>query len=120
MRKTITLALHFPSAAGSVGPIDGFDDVDLPGASLLRGILEVAREQPEVTPGHLIERFREDEEGRHLNRLLAETPLDDENAAPDVLRDSLERLVREQRRKDAVKALMERTFSAPVDGIGEG
>ncbi len=120
MRKTITLALHYPSVAGSVDGIDGFDDVHLPGASLLRRILEVAREQPEVTPGHLIERFREDEEGRHLNRLLAETPLDDENAAPDVLRDSLLRLVREQRRKDAVKALRKRTLSGPVDEISEG
>ena len=120
MRKTIALALHFPSAAGSVGPIDGFDAVDLPGASLLRAILDVAREQPEVTPGHLIERFREDQEGRHLNRLLAETPLDDENAAPAVLRDSLERLVREQRRKEAVRSLKERTLAGPVDEINEG
>ena len=115
VRKTITLALHFPSAAGSIGDIDGLDEVDQPGAGLLRSILEVSRGNPKITPAQLIERFRGDEEGRHLPRLAAEVPLDDEKAAPEVLRDSLERLVREQRHKDAVRALKERALSGPTN-----
>ncbi len=115
VRKTITLALHFPSAAGSIGDIDGLDEVDQPGAGLLRSILEVSRGNPKITPAQLIERFRGDEEGRHLPRLASEVPLDDERAAPEVLRDSLERLVRDQRHKDAVRALKERALSGPTN-----
>lgn len=113
VRKTITLALHFPSAASCIGDIDGLDDVDQPGADLLRSILEVSRENPKIKPAQLIERFRSDEEGRHLQRLAAEVPLDDEEAAPEVLRDSLKRLVRDQRHKKAVMELKERALSAP-------
>lgn len=113
VRKTITLALHFPSAASRIGDIDGLDDVEQPGANLLRGMLEVSRGNPKITPAQLIERFRGDKEGRHLQRLVAEIPLDDEEAAPEVLRDSLERLVREQRHKQTVRRLKERALSEP-------
>ncbi len=115
VRKTITLALHFPSAASCIGDIDGLDDVDQPGADLLRSILEVSRENPQIKPAQLIERFRSDAEGRHLQRLAAEVPLDDEAAAPEVLRDSLKRLVRDQRHRKAVMELKERALSGPGD-----
>ena len=115
VRKTITLALHFPAAARSIGHVDGLDDIDQPGAGLLRRLLEVSRENPKITPAQLIERFRDDDEGRHLPRLAAEVPLDDEEAAPKVLRDSLERLVREQRHKEAVKVLKAHALSGPGD-----
>ena len=115
IRKTITLALHFPSVAGSVSDVEGFEDVDQPGASLLRQVLEAARDNPEITPAHLVERFRDDPEGRYLHRLAADVPLDDEQAAPAVLRDSLERLVREQQHRNTVRALKNHALGGRSD-----
>ena len=111
VRKTIALALHYPSAASNIGHIDGLDDVDQPGAGLLRRILELVRDNPAIKPAQLIEHFRDDEEGRHLQRLAAEVPLDDEQAATEVLRGGLERLAGAQRHKESVEELKKRALS---------
>jgi len=108
VRKAITLLLHYPAAASSIGPVEGFDSVAQPGAGLLRELLEIARNDPQVTAAHLVERFRSDPEGRHLHRLLADVPLDGAEAAPDVLRDSLQRIVDSDRRRQTVEAVRNR------------
>jgi len=105
LRKTITLILHFPSAAAHLGAVEGLEAVDEPGANLLRQLLEVVRQNPQITLAGLVERFRDDPEGRHLAQLAAEDPLDDAEAAPAVLRDSLHLIVEKYRKRNAVAAV---------------
>jgi DNA primase len=106
--KIIRLILHYPSAAGRVGPIEGLDTVDLPGADLLRRLLEMTAENPDFITGQLIEAFREHPEEPYLKTLAAEEILDDETVAPAVLADSLNRLVAAQRRSAAAAAVKRR------------
>ncbi len=108
MRKIITLILHYPAVAGGLARVDGLDSVDLPGADLLRRLLEITARDPQVMPAQLIETFRSDPEGRYLARLAAESPLDDEQAASAVLGDSLEKLVADERKRAAGRAVRQR------------
>jgi DNA primase len=101
IRKAIVLVLAYPSAAARIEAVDGLDDVDAPGADLLRRLLETTRRRPQISPGELIGRFSEDPEGRYLDRLVGEVPLDDEQMAPAVLSESLERIVERDRRHKA-------------------
>lgn len=108
MRKVITLIMHYPRVAGRLPAVEGLDSVDVPGADLLRRLLETTARDPQVIPAQLVETFRADPEGRYLKRLAAQPPLDDESAAPAVLRDSLEKLVAEERRRAAARAVRQR------------
>ena len=107
VRKTIALVIHYPQIAGAIPPLPDLEDIDQPGAKLLNQVLETTREIPHISTALLVERFREDAEGRYLGDLAAEPPIDDETAAPTVLRESLQRIVEKHRRQkmaEAVKA----------------
>jgi len=99
IRKAIALVLHHPAAGTGLLEVPGLSQVRQPGADLLRQILETVAENPQITTAGLLERFRDDPEGRHLGRLAREAPLDDGDAVPQVLRDSLERIVDGYRRE---------------------
>ncbi|MEE8094539.1 MAG: DNA primase [Gammaproteobacteria bacterium] len=107
VRKAITLILHHPAAALELGDVADLDYLDLPGVDLLKRLLEVVRENPQINAAGLEERFRHDPEGRFLNRLVGQPPLDDEDAAPQVLKDNVARLV-ERGLKDRLHALTRR------------
>jgi DNA primase len=107
VRKAITLILHHPAAALELGEVPDLHYVKLPGVELLRRLLEVVRENPQINAAGLEERFRHDAEGRFLSRLAGQPPLDDEDAAPQVLRDNVARLV-ERGLKDRLHALTRR------------
>jgi DNA primase len=117
--KIIRLILHYPGAAGRVGPIEGLDAVDLPGADLLRRLLEMTAEHPDFITGQLIETFRDQPEEPYLQTLAAEEIHDDETAAPAVLADSLHRLVAAQRQSAAAAAVKRRGPSSPDSGTGQ-
>jgi DNA primase len=108
MQKALTLLLHFPEAAANTNDIEGLEELDTPGADLLRRLLEIARNDPNITTGQLIETFRSDTERRWVERLASEEPLDDQAAAPQVLRDSLERIIASEQRKSRAEALRQR------------
>ena len=93
IRRAISLILNYPSTVPKLGEIPDLAKVDQPGARLLQQLLETVAEHPEITPAQLLERFRDDSEGRHLGRLLDSAPLDTEEAAVDVLQDMLQRIV---------------------------
>jgi hypothetical protein len=71
---------------------------------------------PNLMPAQLIEAFRDDPEGRYLQQLAGETPLDDEAAAPAVLASSLEQLVARQRRVAAGRTVRSRPSAASAQG----
>jgi DNA primase len=116
MRKIITLIVHYPGAAAGLKPVEGLESVEAPGADLLRRLLEMTAATPNLMPAQLIEAFRDDPEGRYLQRLAAETPLDDEAAAPAVLAGSLEQLVARQRRAAAGRTVRSRPSPAAARG----
>jgi DNA primase len=118
MRKVITLVVHYPSAAGRLEPIEGLETVEAPGANLLRQLLEMTSATPNLMPAQLIEAFRDDPEGRYLQRLAGETPLDDEAVAPAVLADSLKHLVAKQR-KIATAEAVKRRARPPAEPAGK-
>ena len=99
VRQAIGLILHFPGAASQVEPAEGLEKVNQPGIELLIRILEIARDNPQINTGGLLERFREDPNGRHLGELAKEPALDDAQAAPRVLMDSLGRIVANHRKE---------------------
>ena len=106
IRQAISLVLNYPSIAPKLAEIPDLAMIDQPGARLLRQLLETAVEHAEISPARLLERFRDDPEGRHLGRLLNTAPLDSEEAASAVLQDMLERIVAEhlKRRLEALLA----------------
>ncbi len=99
VRQAIGLILHFPGAASQVEPVEGLEKVNQPGIELLMRILEITRDNPQINTGGLLERFREDPNGRHLGELAKEPALDDAEAAPRVLVDSLGRIVANHRKE---------------------
>lgn len=105
VRAAIRLVLHYPAAVRAVGTVEGLAEVDLPGVALLRQLLEIARENPAIQTAHLLERFRGQAAERHLVRLAAQPPLDEEPDVPGVLRDTLERIVRDHEQQRAVEAI---------------
>ena len=107
MRKAITLVLHHPAAAVELDDAADLAYVKLPGVELLQRLLEVVRNKPQITTAGLEERFRDDAEGRFLNRLAGQPLLDGEEAAPAVLRDNVTRLI-ELGLRDRQNALIRR------------
>jgi len=107
VRKAITLILHHPAAALELEEIADLRYVKLPGVELLQRLLEVVRERPQINTAGLEEKFRDDAEGRFLSRLAGQPPLDDEDAAPQVLRDNVARLI-ERGLRDRLHALTRR------------
>ena len=69
-------------------------------------------ENPAIVPAQLLERFRDDSEGRHLGRLLDNTPLDTEDAAADVLQAMLQRIVAGAMKK-RLESLLSRSSLSP-------
>jgi DNA primase len=108
MQRAVSLLLHYPRAGAGTAEVPGLDQLDAPGADLLRRLLEITGRTPNITTGQLIETFRDEPDGRWIERLAKDEPLDDEAAAPGVLRDSLQRLVERHRRKAEVEALRRR------------
>jgi len=105
VQNAIHLALHYPSAAAHLEPVEGLEGVDQPGVDLLRRVLETARETPQLTTASLLERFRDDPAVRYLDQLVSQTPLDDQDAAPAVLRENLEEIVQRARKHLAAEAV---------------
>ena len=97
IRQAISLVLHYPTTAQQVDPAS-LTGIDQPGAGLLRGLLETAQENPKITSAGLLERFRDDAEGRHLGKLMSRPPQDDAEMAAQILADGVARIVSGYRR----------------------
>ena len=70
VRGALSLLLRRPALVDRVASTAGWEAVPLPGAGLLVRLLEQLRETPGITTAGLLERWRDDPEGRHLHRLL--------------------------------------------------
>jgi DNA primase len=93
IRQAISLVLRYPGIAGQVPIPAGFNSGSQRGLPLLAELMDLVHQNPALTPGALVERFRDRPEGRHLADLLAEDLLVGEDAAARELAGSLERIV---------------------------
>ncbi len=109
IRYAIKLILHYPEAGRAAELPEGLEEVAQPGAELLRQLLEIVRDNPHITrTAQLLERFRGEPAERHLVRLAATPPLDDEPEAVKVLHDSLALIVQDYERRRRGESLRKR------------
>jgi DNA primase len=106
VQRAIALILHYPEAATQISEPAALAELTQPGADLLRRVLETARKLPDPTTAQLLEHFRDDPDARHLERLVAEEPLDGAEAAAGVLNDALARMADEARKSRAAEAVL--------------
>jgi DNA primase len=78
VRRAITLLLNHPEAATKLD-VESLTSVSRAGVDLLRSLIETVRAEPTITTAGLLERWRHDEQGRHLGKLAAvDIPTDDD------------------------------------------
>jgi DNA primase len=98
VRRAITLLLSHPDA-GSKLDVELLAGVSRPGIDLLHQLIETVQEEPNITTAGLLERWRHDEEGRHLGKLAAvEMPSDEDFDPAAELHDCLAQLATAGRR----------------------
>ena len=99
VRRAITLLLNHPEAGAKLD-VEKLEDVGRPGIELLLRLIETVQEDPTITTAGLLERWRHDDEGRHLGKLAAvELPNDEEFDPAAELHDCLDKLALAGRRK---------------------
>jgi DNA primase len=105
VQRVISLALHYPEAAKDIAHPEQLEALNQPGTPLLRRILTLAASLPAPTTAQLLENLRDDPDAKHLEKLVADEPLDGPEAAPGVLNDALERMAQEAAKAKALDAL---------------
>jgi DNA primase len=99
VRHAITIILNHPEAGRTldIGKLDG---VTRPGTDLLGALIETVRTEPNITTAGLLERWRHDEQGRHLGKLAAAVlPVDEDFSPAAELDECLDQLATAGRRE---------------------
>jgi DNA primase len=96
LTQAITLVLHHPAAAGAITDPDLLSNIEKPGVSVLKELLEQAATASSPTTGMLLERWRERPEHERLTELATQDPLvADSAAAAKELKMAVEKLLQE-------------------------
>jgi DNA primase len=95
VRRAIALVVHFPAKVAAVRVPQGLAELDRPGIDLLVALLEDVARSPNLTTGGLLERWRENEAGPHLQKLATTEMVATEDVALAELQDCLDRLEEE-------------------------
>jgi len=115
VRRAITLLLNHPEAAGDLDA-GGLEGVNRAGVDLLQSLIETVRTEPTITTAGLLERWRNDEQGRHLGKLAAVGVPSEDGFDPGAeLRECLQQLATAGR-KERVDDLIEKQR---VKGLNE-
>ena len=115
VRRAITLLLHYPEAAKKLD-VEQLAGVSKPGSDLLRDLIETVQAEPGITMAGLLERWRDDEEGRHLGKLAAvELPESDDFDASAELADCLRQLAMTARRDRMTLLIEKQTLKSLTD-----
>ena len=115
VRHAISLVLNYPSSAEKAD-VEKLAGVQRKGTDLLESLIETVHAEPNITTAGLLERFRHDEQGRHLGKLAAsELPVDDDFDAGAELAECMEQLA-QAGRKERIAFLIEKQR---VDGLTE-
>jgi len=105
MQHAIALALHYPEATAEIAHPERLEALTQPGAALLRRVLTLAAALPRPTTALIMEGLRDDPDHKHLERLVADEPLDGPEAAASVLNGTLDLMLEEAARTRANEAL---------------
>ncbi len=70
VRRALLLLLNVPSLAKKAGESERFRSLPLPGMPLLCEVLLILSENPGISPGALVEHWRDHDNWRHLVRLM--------------------------------------------------
>ena len=107
VRHAISLVLNHP-AAGLKTDVEKLAGVMRKGTDLLVSLIETVQAEPNITTAGLLERFRHDEQGRHLGKLAAsELPVDEEFDAAAELAECIAQLAHAGR-KERIEFLIEK------------
>ena len=107
VRHAIALVLNYPQAALKTD-VEKLGGVQRKGVDLLLALIETAQAEPTITTAGLLERYRHDEQGRHLGKLAAsELPVDEDFDAAAELGDCLDQL-ETAGRKERIAFLIEK------------
>ena len=120
IRRAITLLLNRPDAGTNLDA-EKLTEVNRPGAGLLIRLIETVQADPTITTAGILERFRHDDEGRHLGKLAAhEIPGADDFDAAAELDQCLDQL-KLAARKERIDFLIQkqRDSSLSADEIAE-
>jgi DNA primase len=96
LTQAITLVLHHPGAAGSIAEPELLDDIDLPGAGVLKELLDQSTASSSPSTAMLLEHWRDRAEHGRLCELAMVDPLvADAAAAAQELQMAVEKLLQE-------------------------
>ena len=113
VRRAITLLLNHPQAAGKLD-IEKLAGLSRPGIDLLQDLIETVQDEPNITTAGLLERWRHDQQGRHLGKLAAvEMPDEEEFDASEELLACLDQLALAGRR-ERIEFLIEKQKLNPL------
>lgn len=94
VRLLISLLMQEPQLAQYCGNLDYLSQADIAGTGLLLQLLDQIHEDPEITPGRLLESIRQHPNENHLRQLAAQRVpgMEDAEQLQTLFRDSLTRL----------------------------
>ncbi|MGI9200619.1 MAG: DNA primase [Woeseiaceae bacterium] len=99
VRRAITLLLNYPDAGGKLD-VEKLAGLSRPGIDLLQDLIETVHAEPTISTAGLLERWRHDEQGRHLGKLAAvEMPDEADFDAAKELAECLDQLALAGRRE---------------------
>lgn len=81
VRRALTRLLHDPGLAAEAGDPQRFSQLEMPGVNLLIALLETLHHHPNLTTSALLERWRDSEDSRHLEKLATWQPEIDDAAS---------------------------------------
>ncbi len=97
VRIALLRLLHNPALARQAGDPARFDGLEVPGLSLLQQVLEILQAHPHLNTSAVLERWRDTETGRHLEKIASWQPeVDDETTLAQEFAGALAELERQQ------------------------
>ena len=113
VRKAITIILNFPQSSQNID-INSITEIQQPGVQLLYELIKTSKKEPKITTAGLIERWRDDKEGKHLGKLAAmELPEHEDFNATEELKNCINQLIVLANRK-RIHALIEKEKQALI------
>ena len=107
VRHAISIVLNHPPAAHKLD-VEKLAGINRPGTDLLQALIETVQNEPNITTAGLLERWRHDEQGRHLGKLAAtEVPVDEDFDPALELEECLAQLA-QAGRKERIDFLIEK------------